>query len=160
LIFKVNAFGEWMNSFEGVDYYNIETLLSEEEIMIRNTVREFVSNEIIPIIEKHNREATFPIHLIPKIGELGLLGSAIPDEYGGLGEGFNTNTALAMELGAGGVLLNTAVAQAKNSAQMAQAMRLSVEAGRLGYLAGRMDKKYYASASSPFDSISKISKIV
>ena len=49
-----------MNKFQGVDYYNIESLLSSEEIMIRDTVREFVSDEIIPIIEKNNREGTFP----------------------------------------------------------------------------------------------------
>jgi thiazole synthase len=76
------------------------------------------------------------------------------------GIGTPSEAAQAMEIGADGVLLNTAVAQAKNSAQMAQAMSLSVEAGRLGYLAGRMDKKYYASPSSPLDSISKISEIV
>ena len=70
-----------MNPFEGVDYYNIESLLSEEEIMIRNTVREFVSNEVIPIIEKHNREATFPVKLIPKMGEMGLLGTTFPGKY-------------------------------------------------------------------------------
>ncbi len=70
-----------MNSFEGTDYYNIESLLSKEEIMIRNTVREFISNEVIPIIEKHNREATFPVQLIPKMGELGLLGTTFPGKY-------------------------------------------------------------------------------
>jgi glutaryl-CoA dehydrogenase len=78
---KVITFGERMNSFEGIDYYNTESLLSEEEILIRNTVREFVSNEVIPIIEKHNREATFPIHLIPKMGEMGLLGTTFPEKY-------------------------------------------------------------------------------
>ena len=51
-----------MNNFKGVDYYNIESLLTPEEIMIRDTVRKFVSDEVIPIIEKHNRESTFPIH--------------------------------------------------------------------------------------------------
>jgi thiazole synthase len=61
-----------------------------------------------------------------------------------------------MELGADGVLLNTAVAQAKNPAQMALAMNLAVQSGRLGYLAGRMDKKYYASPSSPLEQISKL----
>ncbi len=71
-----------MNRFKGVDYYNIESLLSSEEIMIRDTVREFVSHEIIPIIEKHNRESTFPIHLVPKMAELGLLGSTLPQKYG------------------------------------------------------------------------------
>ena len=71
-----------MNKFQGVDYYNIESLLSSEEIMIRDTVREFVSDEIIPIIEKHNREATFPIHLVTKMAELGLIGSTLTQKYG------------------------------------------------------------------------------
>ena len=73
------------------------------------------------------------------------------------GIGTPSEAAQAMEIGADGVLLNTAVAQAKDSAQMARAMKLSVEAGRLGYLAGRMDKKYYASSSSPLEHISKLS---
>lgn len=72
------------------------------------------------------------------------------------GIGTPSEAAQAMEIGADGVLLNTAVAQAKNSAQMAQAMNLSVKAGRLGYLAGRMDKKYYAEPSSPLEQISKL----
>jgi thiazole synthase len=60
------------------------------------------------------------------------------------------------KLGADGVLLNTAVAQSKNPSQMALAMKLGVQAGRLAYLAGRMEKKYYANASSPLDQISKL----
>jgi len=72
------------------------------------------------------------------------------------GIGTPSEAAQAMELGADGVLLNTAVSQAKNPAQMAHAMQLSVEAGRLGYLAGRMNKKYYANASSPLEQISKL----
>ena len=71
------------------------------------------------------------------------------------GIGTPSEATLAMEIGADGVLLNTAVAQAKNPAQMAYAMSLGVDAGRLGYLAGRMDKKNYARASSPLDQISK-----
>jgi glutaryl-CoA dehydrogenase len=70
-----------MNKFEGVDYFNIDSLLSEEEIMIRDTVREFVSKEVIPDIEKHFRNGTFPIDLIPKIAEMGLLGSIFPQQY-------------------------------------------------------------------------------
>jgi glutaryl-CoA dehydrogenase len=71
-----------MSKYTGVDYYNIESLLTEEEIMIRDSVREFVSEEIIPIIEKHNREATFPKELIPKMAELGLYGTTLPQKYG------------------------------------------------------------------------------
>ena len=62
----------------------------------------------------------------------------------------------AMEIGADGILLNTAVAQSKNPAQMASAMNLGVKAGRLAYLAGRMEKKYYANASSPLNQISQL----
>ena len=71
------------------------------------------------------------------------------------GIGTPSEATLAMELGADGVLLNTAVAQSKNPAQMASAMNLGVQAGRMAYLAGRMDKKNYAIASSPLDQISK-----
>ena len=70
------------NKFTGIDYYNIESLLSEEERMIRGTVREFVSDEVIPVIEKYNRESTFPMHLIPKMAELGLFGNTLPQKYG------------------------------------------------------------------------------
>jgi thiazole synthase len=72
------------------------------------------------------------------------------------GIGSPSEATQAMEIGADGVLLNTAVAQAKNPSQMASAMKLGVQAGRLGYLAGRMEKKYYASASSPVQQISKL----
>lgn len=72
------------------------------------------------------------------------------------GIGTPSEATQAMEIGASGVLLNTAVAQSKNPTQMAHAMKLAVQAGRLAYLAGRMDKKYYASASSPLDQISKL----
>ncbi len=71
-----------MQKFEGVDYFNIESLLSEEEIMIRDSVREFVSAEIIPIIEKYNREGKFPTDLIPKMSELSLFGTTLPQKYG------------------------------------------------------------------------------
>ncbi len=65
------------------------------------------------------------------------------------GIGSPTDVAYAMELGADGVLLNSAVAHAKDPVKMAHAMRLAVEAGRLGYEAGRIEKKQYAVASSP-----------
>ena len=71
------------------------------------------------------------------------------------GIGTPSQATAAMEIGAEGVLLNTAVAQAKNPAQMAKAMHFGVKAGRLSYLAGRMEKKYYANPSSPLTQISK-----
>ena len=65
------------------------------------------------------------------------------------GVGTASDAAIAMELGFDGVLMNTAIAEAKDSEKMAEAMKLAVEAGRLAHLAGRMPKKLYASASSP-----------
>lgn len=65
------------------------------------------------------------------------------------GVGVPSDAAIAMELGADAILMNTAIAEAGNPEQMARAMKLAVEAGRLAYLAGRMPKRLYASASSP-----------
>nr|YP_010595075.1 Thiamine biosynthesis protein G [Paralia sulcata]WAJ57810.1 Thiamine biosynthesis protein G [Paralia sulcata] len=72
------------------------------------------------------------------------------------GIGTPSEAAMAMELGADGVLLNTAVAQSKNPEKMATAMNLAVKAGRLAFMAGRMEKKQYAIASSPRTHISQI----
>jgi thiazole synthase len=65
------------------------------------------------------------------------------------GVGTASDAAIAMELGCDGVLMNTAIAEAKNPVMMATAMKLAVESGRLAYLAGRMKKRTHASASSP-----------
>lgn len=71
-----------MPKFQGVDFYNIDSLLSEDEILVRNTVREFVDENVLPVIEKHNRAGTFPMDLIGKMAELGLFGSTLPAKYG------------------------------------------------------------------------------
>ncbi|MGB2867509.1 MAG: acyl-CoA dehydrogenase family protein [Bacteroidota bacterium] len=71
-----------MSQFQGVDYYNLDELLTQEEILARNTVREFVEENVIPIIEKHYRAGTFPMDLVPKMAELGLFGSTLPAKYG------------------------------------------------------------------------------
>ncbi len=65
------------------------------------------------------------------------------------GVGTASDAAIAMELGADGILMNTAIASADDAEKMARAMKLGVEAGRLAYEAGRMPKKLYAAASSP-----------
>ena len=67
------------------------------------------------------------------------------------GVGTASDAAIAMELGCDGVLMNTAIAAAQNPVLMASAMKKAVEAGREAYLAGRMPRKLYASASSPID---------
>ena len=69
------------------------------------------------------------------------------------GVGTASDVAVAMELGADGVLLNTAIAHARKPVAMSHAMRLAAQAGRLAYLAGRMPRRLYASASSPRDGV-------
>src|SRR6201998_4656306 len=64
-----------MPSFPGVDFIDFDSQLNDEEKLVRQTARQFVENEIIPIIEKHSREGTFPKHLIPQLGELGFFGA-------------------------------------------------------------------------------------
>jgi thiazole synthase len=67
------------------------------------------------------------------------------------GVGVPSDAAIAMELGADAILMNTAIAESRDPAQMAEAMKLAVQAGRMAYLSGRMPKRLYASASSPID---------
>lgn len=71
--------------FEELDYYNISRLFSEEERIVQITVRDFVENSFMPIIQEFHRKGKFPELLIPGLGELGLLGPTIPEEYGGAG---------------------------------------------------------------------------
>ena len=71
------------------------------------------------------------------------------------GVGTASDAAIAMELGADGVLMNTAIAEAKDPVSMAESMKLAVQAGRLAYRAGRMGKRMYANASSPLAGVVK-----
>lgn len=68
--------------FDGVDFYDIDSLLSEEERMVRDTIREWVEDRVIPIIGSAYVESRFPKELIGEIGELGILGANLPEEYG------------------------------------------------------------------------------
>ena len=71
-----------MGKFQGVDYFNLDSLLAPEEILVRQTVREYVDGKVLPIIEKHNRAGTFPRELVGSMAELGLFGATLPAEYG------------------------------------------------------------------------------
>ena len=66
-----------MKPYTAIDFYDIDELLSDEERQIRDTVRDFVSKEIVPIIDDHFMKDTFPKSLIPKLAELGTFGSTI-----------------------------------------------------------------------------------
>ncbi len=66
-----------MAGFAGVDFIDFDSALNDEEKLVRRTAREYVDNEVLPIIEKHNREATFPMHLVPQLGEMGFFGASL-----------------------------------------------------------------------------------
>src|SRR2546426_967595 len=66
-----------MEKFRGVDYYGVEDLLSEEERMVRDAVRDWVETEFLPVVTEHHRAGTFPLELIPKLGELGVFGATL-----------------------------------------------------------------------------------
>jgi glutaryl-CoA dehydrogenase len=68
--------------FQGIDFYDVDSLLSEEERMIRDTIREWVEDRVMPVIGDAYVERRFPKELIPEIGELGMLGANLPEEYG------------------------------------------------------------------------------
>lgn len=71
-----------MPKFRGADYYHLDESLSEDEILVRNTVREFVDERVLPIIEKHYEAGTFPMDLVSQMADLGLFGSTLPAKYG------------------------------------------------------------------------------
>jgi glutaryl-CoA dehydrogenase len=71
-----------MARFEGIDFYDLDALFSEEERMVRDTIREWVEGTLMPIIGDAYIDREFPRHLIPELGELGVLGANLPEEYG------------------------------------------------------------------------------
>ncbi|KEO73831.1 acyl-CoA dehydrogenase family protein [Anditalea andensis] len=71
--------------YEGVDFYNIDALLSEEHKLVRSSIRDFVKKEISPNIEKWSQDAYFPYEIVKKFGDVGAFGPQIPTDYGGGG---------------------------------------------------------------------------
>ena len=68
--------------FQGTDFYDVDSLLSEEERMIRDTIREWVEERVMPLIGQAYIERRFPKEIIPELGEMGMLGANLPEEYG------------------------------------------------------------------------------
>ena len=66
-----------MEKFRGIDYYAVEALLSDEERMVRDAVREWVEAEFLPLVTEHHRAGTFPMALVPQLGELGIFGASL-----------------------------------------------------------------------------------
>lgn len=80
------------------DFFNISELLTEEQRLIQQAVRDFSDREIKPVIEDFAQKASFPLHLIPKFGELGVFGPTIPAEYGGGGLDYTSYGLMCQEI--------------------------------------------------------------
>lgn len=71
-----------MGEFRELDFFDMDGMLSEDQRMVRDTVREFVSEQVVPIISEHARNGTFPNEIAPMMGELSVFGANLPEEYG------------------------------------------------------------------------------
>ncbi|MFY7652639.1 MAG: acyl-CoA dehydrogenase family protein [Chitinophagaceae bacterium] len=84
--------------FQSPDYYQLDELLTEEHLLIRDAVRSYVKKEISPIIEDYAQQASFPQHIVPQLGELGCFGPTVPVEYGGGGLDYISYGIMMQEL--------------------------------------------------------------
>jgi glutaryl-CoA dehydrogenase len=75
----------FVDRFETHDYYLMDELLTEEHLLIRSTVRDWVKKNLTPVIEEYAQRAEFPQYLVKEMGEMGLFGPTVPVEYGGQG---------------------------------------------------------------------------
>lgn len=144
-------------------YPDITATLEAAEILVKDGFDVMVYTSDDPIIAKRLEEIGC-VAVMPLAAPIGS-GLGIQNRYNIIeivenakvpilvdaGVGTASDATVAMELGCDGVLMNTAIAHAKDPVRMANAMRLAIEAGREAFLAGRMPRKRYASASSPLD---------
>jgi glutaryl-CoA dehydrogenase len=82
----------------GIDFYNLDSLLTEEERLVRDAVRSFVTREVLPVIEGAAREGRFPMQLLPALAHLGVFGATLPTAYGGGGAGAVAHGLMMREL--------------------------------------------------------------
>lgn len=86
------------DNFQSPDYFNIDELLTEEHLLIRESVRNYVKKEISPIIEDYAQRAEFPWHIVKQLGDLGCFGPTIPEQYGGGGLDYISYGLMMQEL--------------------------------------------------------------
>jgi thiazole synthase len=146
-------------------YPDVPATLKAAEILVKDGFDVMVYTSDDPIICKRLEEMGC-VAVMPLAAPIGS-GLGIQNRYNILtivenakvpiivdaGVGTASDAAIAMELGCDGVLMNTAIAEAKNPVLMASAMRKAIEAGREAFLAGRMPRRRYASASSPLEGL-------
>jgi len=124
-----------VDAFEGTDFYDLNDLLTDEQRMIRDSVREFVKREISPIIEDCCQKNIFPAFLLPKFGDLGAFGPTIPTEYGGGGMDYISYGLIMQEIERGDSGMRSTVS-VQSSLVMYPIYAFGNEAQRVKYLPG------------------------
>jgi len=115
------------------DYLKIDELLSSEQKLIRNTVRDWTDKEVIPVIDEYNQNHQNPIHLIKQLGSLGALGCFIPENYGGAGMDYITYGIIMQELERGDSAIRS-TASVQSSLVMLPIYEFGSEEQKLNYL--------------------------
>ncbi|MFB9761027.1 thiazole synthase [Ectobacillus funiculus] len=158
---KVEVIGDWKTLLPDP----VETLKASEELLKEGfTVLPYTSDDVVLArkLQELGVHAIMPgaspigsgLGIVNPLNLSFIIEQATVPVIVDAGIGGPADAALAMELGADGVLLNTAVSGAKDPVKMAEAMKLAIEAGRIGYEAGRIARKRYATASSPIEGMS------
>ena len=124
-----------VDAFEGTDFYDLNDLLTDEQRMIRDAVREFVKREISPIIEDCCQKNYFPSELLTKFGDLGAFGPTIPTEYGGGGMDYISYGLIMQEIERGDSGMRSTVS-VQSSLVMYPIYAFGNEAQRQKYLPG------------------------
>jgi glutaryl-CoA dehydrogenase len=128
-----------MQAFHELDLYGMNGLLTEEERLVRDSVRRFVDDEVLPVIEEHNRAGTFPRHLVPTMGEMGLFGSNLHG-YGCAGLGAVAYGLILQELERGDSGLRSFVS-VQGALCMFPIWKYGTEAQKQRYLPGMAQGK-------------------
>ncbi|MDN3671124.1 acyl-CoA dehydrogenase family protein [Echinicola jeungdonensis] len=127
--------------FEGVDFYLVDELFTEEQILIRNSIRDFVKKEVSPYIESWAQDAHFPPEIVPKFGEVGAFGPQIPTAYGGGGLDYISYGLIMQEIERGDSGMRS-TASVQGSLVMYPIYKMGSEAQKKKYLpplaAGKM----------------------
>ena len=95
---KTKKMEDKSHSWNKTDFYNISDLLTEEQRLVQDTIRDFVKREINPIIEEYCQRSEFPVQMVKKMGEVGIFGPTIPEEYGGGGVDYITYGLIMQEI--------------------------------------------------------------
>ena len=123
----------FMDTFESPDFYQIDDLLSEQQLLIRSAVRDFVKKEISPVINDYCQRAEFPTYLVEKFGELGVLGPFVSEKYGGGGLDYISYGLMMQEIERGDSGMRSTVS-VQGSLVMFPIYKFGSEAQKLKYL--------------------------